>query len=232
MIYFNRVFSRITLLSILVFFSLASLKAQESMLGNFSYLYMEKLIAVAKENYPRNKIFENRIDIAKKNLSIAKASWLDPISFSYSNRTNIYGIQGVDNSALSGYFLNITFAPVSVFVKKPFQVKNARTDIESANAERDEYALQLESEVKQRYTIYVQNFQTLKLVNQRLIDAEATFINMKDKYERSEISFKEFNDISTYSTSVKESKVSAEANLLTSKFQLEELLTVKLEDIK
>lgn len=231
MIFIDRLFLQIILIPFLIS-APALLKAQENILSDFSYLYMEKLIAVAKENYPRNKIFENRITMANNNLSIAKASWLDPLSFNYVNRTNIYNIDGVNSSILSGYFLNINFSPASILVKKPYQVKNARSEVIVANAERDEYALQLEAEVKRRYTVYVQNLQTLKLVNQRVIDAESTFTNMKAKYERSEISFKEFNDVSTFVTSVKESKVSAEANLLTSKFQLEELLTVKLEDIK
>ncbi|ADY51607.1 hypothetical protein Pedsa_1036 [Pseudopedobacter saltans DSM 12145] len=227
----KRAFSGIMFLYLLTSIS-TSLKAQDNILGDFSYLYMEKLIAVAKENYPKNKVFESRINVANNNLSIAKASWFDPLSFNYVNRTNIYNIDGVNSSILSGYFLNVNFSPASILVKKPFQVKNARSEIVAATAERDEYALQLETEVKTRYTIYVQNLQTLKLVSQRVVDAESTFTNMKAKYERSEISFREFNDVSTYLTSVKESKVAAEANLLTSKFQLEELLTVKLEDIK
>ncbi|MFD1630601.1 TolC family protein [Pseudopedobacter beijingensis] len=205
--------------------------AQESMISDFSYLYMEKLIAIAKENYPRNKVFENKLDIAGNNLSIAKASWLDPFSFNYVNRTNIYAIDGVNSNMLSGYFLNIAFSPSSL-AQKPYHVKNARSEIKTVTAERDEYALQLETEVKRRYVFYLQYLNTLKLANNRLIDAEATFTIMKTKYERNEISFKEFNDASTYLTSVKESKISAEANMFSAKFQLEELLTVKLEDIK
>lgn len=206
-------------------------KAQESIMSEFSYLYMEKLIAIAKEKYPRNKILENGIDVAKNNISIAKSSWLDPFSLSYANRSNIYGIEGVSSSSLNGYFFNIAFLPASI-IKKPFEVKNAKTKLETANAERDEYSLQLETEVKRRYTLYVQSLHVLKLSNQRLIDAESTYTNMKTSYERSEISFKDFNEASNFFTTAQQAKVAAEADILTSKFQLEELLTVKLEDIK
>lgn len=226
-------------LSIIIVFSLQSFRhvsAQDSMLSNFSYLYMEKLIAVAKENYPRNVVFDKKVNIAKNNVSIAKTSWLDPISFSYMNRSNIfdYDVQGVNSNhlILRGYFFNINFSPSSMFVRKPFDVKNAKEEVIISTSERDEYALKLEAEVKQRYIFYLQHLNALKLTSNRLIDAEATYTNMKTRYERSEIPFKDFNDASIYLTSVQESKISAEANMLTAKFQLEELLTVKLEDIK
>ncbi len=46
---------------------------QETMLNDFSYLYLEKLVAVAKENYPKVKAMDNKINIAKNNLSSEKA---------------------------------------------------------------------------------------------------------------------------------------------------------------
>ena len=226
------------LLSCLVFpclvlvFNIGAVQAQESIMSDFSYLYMEKLIAVAKEKNPHISIQDNRINIAKNNVDIAKISWLDPFSFSYTNRTNVSGIAGLNNDMLSGFFLSIGVAPISTLVKTPLNVKNAKLERDITKSEKDEYELQLEAEVKRRYIAYVQSLNILKLTNKRLVDAESTFSSMKARYERSEISFKDFNDASTFLTSVQEAKVSAEANLFTTKFALEELLTVKLEEIK
>lgn len=206
--------------------------AQESMLTDFSYLYMEKLVAIAKENYPKSVTFENRMNIAKNNVNIARASWLDPFNFVYVNRSNIYAVDGVNPSILSGYFFNITLSPVSLLVKRPFQIKNAKEELSSAIADRDEYSLLLETEVKKRYIAYLQSHNNLKLISKRLVDAEANYTYLKTRYERSEISFREFNDASIMYTTTQESKIGAEANYFASKFALEELLTIKLEDIK
>lgn len=219
------------LISIFQIFRVVPLTAQESMLENFSYLYMEKLVAIAKENYPKNKVFDQRVNVASNNISIAKASWLDHVSFSYVSRSNIYAMDGLNAAVLNGYFFSVSVSPGMV-VKRPFNVKNAKEDLKTANAERDEYTLQLEAEVKRRYTNYLQAQNSLKLVSKRLSETDASFNYLKTRYERSEIGFKEYNDASTILIGAQEEKIAAEANYMTAKFALEELLTIKLEEIK
>ena len=58
-------------------------ETQVSLLEDISYVYIEKLIAVAKENYPRVKTHDSRIAIADAAVTIAKLSWLSPLSISY-----------------------------------------------------------------------------------------------------------------------------------------------------
>ena len=222
-----------TLLAFVFVFSLQSKSyAQDDMLSDFSYLYMEKLIAVAKEKYPKSKTFDHSVEIAGNNVSIAKASWLDPFSFSYSNRSNLNTNDVINPIVLSGYFMTFSLSPISLLVKTPYQVKNAKEELRTAKAQRDEYAIQLESEVKRRYIIYIQAKNALKLISKRMVDTESSYNYMKTRYERSEITFAEFNDVSTTFNATQEAKISAQANFMTAKFSLEELLTVKLEDIK
>ena len=59
------------------------MKAQESMLADVSYPYLEKLVAAAKENYPKMKTYNHTIKIAKMNVSKAKLDWLNILSFIY-----------------------------------------------------------------------------------------------------------------------------------------------------
>ncbi len=221
----------IFLLTVLLITQFPRLAAQESMLENFSYLYMEKLVAIAKEKYPKNKTFEQRVNVASNNVNIAKASWLDHFSFSYVSRSNIYAMDGLNAAVLNGYFFSVSVSP-GMLLKRPFNIKNAKEDLKTANADRDEYAIQLETEVKRRYITYLQALNSLKLLSARLAETEASFAYLKTRYERSEISFKEYNDASIMLTSSQEGKIGAEANYMTSKFALEELLTIKLEDIK
>ena len=54
--------------------------AQQSIIPDISYLFLEKLIATAKQNYPRVKQLNINKEIAEFNVKQQKLSWLDPFS--------------------------------------------------------------------------------------------------------------------------------------------------------
>ncbi|WP_256006498.1 TolC family protein [Pedobacter deserti] len=209
-----------------------TLHAQESILSDVSYLYMEKLIAVAKANYPRNKAFSSRVDVAKSNLGSAKASWLDPFSFSYVFRSNSNNVDlETGNLLLRGYQFGVTINPGTI-LRKPYDVKSARAQLAIAKNESQEYEYQLEAEVKTRYVNYLQALNSLKLVTKTVVDTETSFKYIKARYERSEVSFQDYSSASVQLNSAYASKIDAEATLANAKFSLEELLTMKLEQVK
>lgn len=74
------------LILLLMVVDLKHVNAQESILSEVSYLYMEKLVAEAKANYPRIKNLNSQVNIAKSELASAKISWMDPFSFQYVAR--------------------------------------------------------------------------------------------------------------------------------------------------
>lgn len=205
--------------------------AQESLMSDYSPLYVQKLIAVAKENYPKSKAYELQVKMAKNNLLSEKTSWLEPFSFSYLVRQNNNTVDIVNPQLLTGYQFGISLNP-GALLKKPFNVKAAREEIKIAELQQNEYTLQLESEVTKRYMSYLQSLHTLKLQNKIVVDAESSFNDLKIKYQRSEITFQEYNLASTNLSNTYMSRVQAEANMITAKASLEELLVRKLEEIK
>src|SRR5690606_32241264 len=128
----------------------------ENILSELSYLYMEKLIATAKENYPKYKSYSNKLIQAKNNLSQQKSSWLDPVSFSYFFRSNNNTVDlETAGILLSGYQIGISINPGSI-LKRPSMIRNAREDVKISELDKKEYELQLETEVKRRYILYLQ----------------------------------------------------------------------------
>lgn len=205
--------------------------AQETMMNDFSYLYLEKLVAVAKENYPRAKAFNNRINIAKSNISAQTLSWLEPFSFSYYFRENNNAIDIVNPALLTGYQFGVSFNPGSLF-RKPFAVKTAKEELKITKLEQQEYELQLETEVKTRYLQYLQNLNNLRLQSKVTIDAESMYKNIKSRYEKGEVPLADYNNVSVSLNAAYQAKIAAEAALITSKVSLEQLLVKKLEEIK
>ena len=216
------------LLFFVLLFSIA--KAQESILHEVSGQYIELLIATAKANYPRIKTFGKRIDIAEINVKKSKTSWFDIFSFSFlyspNNTTTL-----INPSILNGYQVGM-YINIGSILQKPYLIKQAKYDLDIAKLEREEYQLNIEAQVKQRYYLYVQNLAILKLKGLSAADAESSMKQIKYRFEKGEDTFQNYNNVTMSYTDHLQAKIEAEASLLIAKSNLEELLGKKLEEIK
>lgn len=221
-----------TKIILLLFFSLSffALKAQESILHDVSYKYLDALVATAKANYPRMKTYGQRISIAETNVKKAKLSWFDVLSFSYlyspNNTTTL-----INPSFLNGYQVGM-FVNFGAILQKPSLVKQAKSELEVAKSEKEEYELNIETMVKQRYYLYVQSLVMLKLKASTVTDAESSMKQIKYRFEKGEETLQNYNNVAMSYTDHIQSKIEAETSLLIAKSNLEELLGKKLEDIK
>jgi len=172
--------------------------------------------------------------MAKSDLSAAKISWLDPFSFQYvtrSNDANVNGVALTTADLLTGYQIGVNFNPGILFAK-PAVIKRAKEQIKMAQANSDEYLVQLEALVRTRYFIYLQYQKSLLPVNNAYLDAESNVKAIKVKYQRGEATFLDYNSASITFNENFQTKLQTEANYLNAKVALEELTVVKLEYIK
>lgn len=225
------------LLSLILFaivIPLQKLQAQQSLLNEVSYLYLNKLIATAKENYPRLKVYNSQIKAAKSDLSGAKTSWLDPFSFQYVTRSNDQAnttpVNITTADILTGYQFGVSINP-GTLLAKPSQIKKAKEQVKIAEFNQAEYNLTLEAEVKRRYFLYLQYKNSLLPTTNAYLDAESNYKAIKNKYQRSEVTFEEYNSSSVAYNQAAQTKIEVEANYLTAKADLEELTVRKLEEI-
>jgi outer membrane protein TolC len=215
-------------------FQVSKVVAQESILSDVSYLYLEKLVAAAKENYPRVKSLNSQVAIAKSNVAAAKISWLDPFSLQYvarSNEANTNAVNITTADILTGYQFGVSFNP-GTFFSKPSTVHKAKEQVKMAESDQAEYFLTLETMVKTRYFLFLQYQRSLVPVNNAFNDAENNLKVVKAKYQRGEATFLEFNSASTAYNEAYQTKLQTEANYLTAKVSLEELTVKPLENIK
>src|SRR5579864_6710073 len=82
----------------IMFFLHAHCAAQETIVPDLSDNYVEKLIAIAKENYPKIKSFQNHINISQSAISKAKMSYFDAITVSYVYQPGEPSVNPVDPS--------------------------------------------------------------------------------------------------------------------------------------
>lgn len=207
-----------------------SLKAQESIMPDVSYVLLEKLIATAKENLPTMDSYEAKIRAAKTNVSRESLSWLDAFSFSYVyNPNNTLNI--VTPNIFNGYQVGVNFN-LSTLLQKPSNVKLAKENVKVAEFDLAQYHITLEAEVKRRYFAYIQSVALLKLQTKMTSESYALSQDLKLKYQKSEIPFEQYTASQlNYSNGI-QAKIGAETNFLSAKAALEELLNKKIEEVQ
>jgi len=235
----NRTYTIVFALLLAVIAVPKSLKAQNTIITDISEPYLEKLINIAKANYPHMKSLDSRLATAKNNVSRSKISYLDALTFSYvyqPNTTlnlntlqpgNTDGSTGTNNrsSLFSG-------TQLGSYLQKPYTVKQAKQELNVANNDIQEYVLTLTTLVKKRYYMYVQKVAALKLQSQAAIDGENVMKDIKYRFEKGEETLDNYNKARINQTQQIQAKITAEADLFMAKADLEELLGEKIENIK
>ena len=212
------------------------------MMQDVSVAYLDKLIAAARENYPKFKQTQARVNAAKANVTRTKLSYFDFLTMSYiynpNNAVTVYdqstnpGGPTVRNpNLINGYQVGV-FLNAGALLQRPSLVRMAKEQLNMERYDKQESDLTLETEVKRRYIIFVQLTNHLKLKSKSLTDAEGMMKNVKYKFERGEVSYADYNAALANHSAFVQNKIDAEAALLIARNSLEEIIGTKLENIK
>ncbi len=204
-------------------------EAQESLYSEINYPLLDKLIDAAKTNYPLMKSYKTRLIMAQQNVKKNKLTWFDLFSFSMSySPTNTISIA---NYVLTGYQFGFSLNFASL-LQKPYTIRDSKNQLILSQLEKDGYDLNLDYEVKSRYFKYLEAVTLLKLQTKSTVDVEASFKQLKYKFEKAEENFDNYNRGLITVSQQKQLVITAEGNLIMAKYALEELISKKLEDIR
>lgn len=207
-----------------------NLHAQETFINNVNMAFLDKLVATAKKNYPEVKVRQAQAAAARSNYNATKFAWLDGLTASY-----IYSPQNLVNQAqptiFKGYQLAITLSIGQLF-KNPAITNAAHETYKVAQYQQSEYMLSLEAQVKRFYFAYLEAMAELRLRSGAVSDAGAAVKQLKYSFQKGETTFQVYNEQLNSYYNQNSFMVQAELATWTAKTNLEELLGVKLEDIK
>jgi outer membrane protein TolC len=207
---------------------------QVTIVPDLSDVYVEKLINVAKNYYPRVKSGQNHINEATDVLRKNKAAFWEIITASYvyqPNQNATINPVTPQTSYFTGYQIGV-FLNMGTMLERPFTVKQSKEELQIAINDRDEYLLTLATEVKKRYYTFLQRQAEVRIQIKALQDNDAVLNDIKYKFEKGEQPFSVYNQALISNSSQQTSRVAAEAALFTARADIEELLGTKLENIK
>ncbi len=212
-----------------------NLSAQESIMGEVNYEYLERLIALARENYPRHKIMQIQGSRSKAAVSAAKISYLDLIhaSYFYSPEEFMASNSGGRNVNLvfSGIQFGVALSP-GIFFQKPYAVRQAKAEYEIAMLEMKNYQTVLELDVKNRYYTYILVLNELKIKSQEAQDIKFMLEIAREEYELGEMELEDYNVQKMAGNQAGLALAQTEIAFLRAKDALEEIIGVKLTDVK
>ncbi len=221
---------KFTFLGLLLFFTIQSAHAQESLSKDLDYAYLDKLIATCRANYPKIKMYQAHIDAAETGVKKAKLSYFDIFNFSYLYNPKNNGTPVSASFPFTyqfGFFVNI-----GAILQKPAMVKQAKSELASAEYDKQSFDLSMEAEVKKRYFTYIQKKAVYRVRSNASLDVESMLDNVKKRFEMGQETLEKYNQVLIMQTDHAQNLLNSESEVLVAKSSLEELLGQKLEDIK
>jgi len=212
------------------FFFAVQATAQESMMPEVNYSYLDKLIDSARKYYPQVKIAKKKVEIANIAIKKSQLEWFNFFSVTLNYSPN-GGSISLNQPTLAGFQVGL-FVNIAALLQKPFIIKSTKVEYEIAKLGQMDYDLLMVAELKTRYLKYVQSGMHLKIQNRIALEAESLIKETRYKFEKGEANFETFTKAVIYESDNRKGVIDAEANYLLAKSSLETIVGKKLSEIK
>ncbi len=191
----------------------------------------ERLVQIAWNNHPSSKVLEHESNISDYEIRKARSNWLDNIRI--SGNLNEFTISPPEDQVLfiPRYNFSVSFTLYSL-ISSPADTKIAKEKKVISELNINQYKLQIRKEVLTRYQNFKMYENLFTIQNEITEGFYSKYLLAEQKFKDQEIPLEEYNlTLTEYNESLK-AKIEAENAYLTSKYNLEELLGINIEDIE
>lgn len=219
----------ILFVSLLLF--IAKANAQNS--AQDSLIFIEKLVQLAWDNSHDRIILGKGLGMAYKDVSIAKAEWLN--KFSASGNLNEFTLNPDQYPERATFFPRYNFGlrvPFGDFITIPKNIRKAKDEVVIAEANVEKQKRMLTAEVLRRYQIYLTSKEILRLQSIALEDMYTAYLMAERKFKSNDATLQQYTENLEKYNSQKINRTMAENNYHIAKINLEELIGTRLEDVK
>jgi len=235
-------------LKIALFFFLSLVFAQEAYLQVVDFdkvvvpedarakTFEDYLVQLAWNNSPKNQKFFNQLEIAKKDIQLAKRTWTQDITASFNvNEISLSNIVYGDRLDLPVFFpiYNIGGSVnLGTFIYRPVKVKIAEEKEKMAEFDINQQKLIIRRDVLETWEIYKRSKEILDVRVRAEQDGYDSYLLISEKFKNNDTKFEDFNAASSAYYSYQEATVQARSEVQIAKIKVEELIGVSLEEAK
>lgn len=194
----------------------------------------EKLVQIAWRNHPTNEVYRREVSVAHNAVKQSAAAWLDIVSF--TGNINEFTINPESDPFGRAAFYpryNIR-AVVSLgqLLSIPATTKMNKERVVIAQSNVNAQKLVVRNSVLKAYNEYQLREKMFKVQSQLLLDNETSHKLIEQRFKNGETNFETYSaSLSNYS-SMTIGQLEAERNYKNAKLDLEQLIGMRLEDVR
>ncbi len=168
------------------------------------------LVYLAWANSPKNRTYESEIDIAERNIKLAKNDWANGVQATFNlNEVSLNRL--INTNENETVFLPIYNFGASVslgsFLNNPQKTKIAKEELNIAKADLDQQKMIVRAEVLQLYATYLNTQEVLKSKIEAEENAYTAYLLSEQLLKKGEVSLNEYAITSTTYHNAQESKL-------------------------
>jgi outer membrane protein TolC len=196
--------------------------------------FAEKLVQIAWRNHPDNEMFRRQVDVAGYDVKKSSAEWADIVHF--RGNLNEYVLNpGADQFSRASFFPKYNISAdisLGMFFQIPYNVKQNKERLMIAQTQVNSQKLLVRNQVLKAYNEYLMREKMFKIQSQLALDTETSHKLVEQKFKSGEITFETYSQSLTAFSAVTLSQLQAEKDFKNSKLDLEQLIGMKLEDVR
>jgi outer membrane protein TolC len=195
----------------------------------------EKLVRLAWENYPRNKAVQAQVQIAEYDVTKMRWDWLNRITATGNlNEFTLGGGQTPEIRARAAFFPRYNFS-ISVspgmLISMPAETRKAKETLKIAQHNVNEQKLMMRNMVLQLYQDYLMTKELLDLETRALETVTTEFELQEERFRQGKIMLEEYTGSANTYLGQQRQRLQAESAFIKSKYSLEELIGLPLEEV-
>lgn len=194
--------------------------------------YEERLVQIAWKNNPRSRMALHEVRSAEYQAKAIGSEWSSFVSASFNfNEFNINPDKGTTNQFFPRYNFNIRL-PLSLVIENPQKKKAALAQVDYADESYNLTKLEIRATVLRLYSDFKKNELIWVIKKQNMEDEESNYLFVEQKFKDGEVTIEEYMKAQRSRNAMRIELAISENEYIKSKVNLEEVLGVRLEDIK
>ncbi len=196
--------------------------------------FAEKLVQLAWKNNPTNEVLRREVNVATYTSRSSPAQWLDVVNvmgninqFTLNPQSDFYGRAAF----YPKYNIRFTLS-LGQFLSIPMNTKINKERVLQAQANVNAQKLAIRSSVLKSYNEYVLREKIFKVQSQLLMDNETSHKLIEQRFKNGETNFETYSLSLTNFSNVTVSQLESERNYKNAKLDLEQLIGMRLEDVR
>jgi outer membrane protein TolC len=196
--------------------------------------FAEKLVQIAWRNHPSNEVFRREVNVADYEAKKSATQWLDIVHVQANvNQFVLNPSSDIYSRALFYPKYNVhADMSLAMLFTIPYTTKQNKERVIIAQSQVNAQKLQVRNSVMKSYNEYLMREKIYKIQTQLALDNETSHKLVEQKFKSGEITFETYSMSLTTFSSTTLGQLEAERDFKNAKLDLEQLIGMKLEDVR